>query len=154
MAFTETLPAEIGVRIQEDAQNQEHTNELRALDVRIARHLGWERIRGVGHLFPDGDPRPQYVDVYGVSPLGNLERVPRFTADIAAAWTLLAKLEWSLWSLRSGVTCSVMRPGMLQKDRTATSAPLAICRAYEAAFLVPDSQVQQPAPTPTKVPTG
>jgi hypothetical protein len=165
-----------------DFRKIDGTDDLRALDLRIARYLGWTVVGYGKDSFPPphsagevsifvaiNPERDQTADWMGFLSPGTLKPIPRFTSDIAAAWWLMEKAirdgwtwphvhidrvlanEW-LWrvNLHNGYPADNGGRGVMARDE---SLPLAICRAFEAAYLnAPDCDLQRPAPEPAATP--
>lgn len=117
-------------------------SDLRSIDIRIAEHLGWKNIKFRKGWLVESGTRPDGLE---------FDMIPRYTTDIAAAWTLLESvinrsmfpLPWPhiermlgghwFWRVTfcSGYPSDSEFYRLYEGD--GDTAPLAICRAYIAA---------------------
>jgi hypothetical protein len=106
----------------------EMTNNIREIDGRVAEEvMGWKSV----HFIDNGT-------LMGIRPYDHMQSVPYYTTDIAAAWLVVEKVnslghwfmlhnENGMWEAEFYHTNEIV-PFHVH-DATASTAPLAICRA-------------------------
>lgn len=131
-----------------DIQDIDKIPAGREMDTLVAEHVtGWTR-----HTFNGQDPNSLWDDEFLFNEMARVgythidqeskyRRVPRYSTNIAAAWEVIDKLDEShaAWFEIRGprvwlAQCSL--PGHGRFSATASSGPLAICRAALKALMM------------------